>query len=65
MKDLLEQVSIALGFDGEINEQVNQWVEHVENRYEYEGDDLIKFIRSALVYWKNTGYMVCNKVVGG
>ena len=65
MKDLLEQISVALGFDGEINEQVNQWVEHVENRYHYEGDELIKFIRSALVYWKNTGYMVCNKVVGG
>ena len=62
MKDLLEQVSVALGFDGEINEQVDKWVEHVRYMYEYEEDELIKFIRSALVYWKNTGYMVCNRV---
>ena len=62
MKDLLEQVSVALGFDGEINDQVDNWIEHVREMYGYEGDDLIKFVRSALVYWKNTGYMVCNRV---
>ena len=62
MKDLLEQVSVALGFDGEINEQVDKWVQHVRYMYEYEEDELIKFILSALVYWKNTGQMVCNRV---
>ena len=38
MKDLLEQVSVALGFDGEINEQVDKWVEHVRYMYEYEDE---------------------------
>jgi hypothetical protein len=29
MRELLEQISVALGYDGEINEQVGQWVDRV------------------------------------
>ena len=60
MKELLEQISVALGFDGEINEQVHQWVERVQDFYGYEDGELIAYIDSAVKYWVSTGYLVCN-----
>tara|TARA_A100001201_G_scaffold42751_2_gene43517 strand:+ start:122 stop:325 length:204 start_codon:yes stop_codon:yes gene_type:complete len=60
MKELLEQISVAMGFDGEINEQVHQWVERVQDFYGYEGGELIAYIDSAVKYWVSTGYLVCN-----
>lgn len=58
MKDLLEQVSIAMGYDGEINEQVDQWVELVANGLA--GSDsntsVTMFIMDALNQWTQTGY---------
>ena len=60
MKELLEQISVAMGFDGEINEQVDQWVERVQDYYGYEDGELIAYIDSAVKYWISTGYLVCN-----
>ena len=56
MKDLLEQVSIALGFDGEINEQVDQWVEQVVEGLADSGFSPTMFIMDALHRWNETGY---------
>ena len=64
MKELLEQVSIALGFDGEINEQVNQWIGIVQDELGHTGDDLIEFIQLSLRYWTQTGHMVLTGILG-
>jgi hypothetical protein len=59
MRELLEQISVALGYDGEINEQVSQWVDRVADRYGYEGDELTKYAVFAIRYWENTGWLPC------
>ena len=55
MKELLEQVSIALGYDGEINEQVDEWVEIAREQLG-SNDEVIEFIRYTLQQWTRTGY---------
>lgn len=56
MKDLLEQVSIAMGYDGEINEQVDQWVEAVVSGLDGSELSPTLFIMDALRHWTETGY---------
>tara|TARA_Y100001963_G_scaffold88_1_gene130 strand:+ start:131 stop:331 length:201 start_codon:yes stop_codon:yes gene_type:complete len=64
MKELLEQISVALGYDGEINEQVEQWVEIVQDELGHTGDDLIEFIQWSLRQWTRTGHMVLTGILG-
>ncbi len=57
MKDLLEQISVILGYDGEINEQVNQWIDDTVERWGYSDSELLEYLQFVIVYWKNTGYV--------
>ena len=61
MKELLEKLSVALGHDGEINEAVDQWLDRVYNRYGYKGDNLTAYVKFAVSYWNNTGYIPLHK----
>lgn len=53
MKDLLEQLSVALGFDGEINEEVMAYVDALAER----SDDVIEALQFRLRYYNNTGWI--------
>ena len=55
----MRRISLALGYDGESNQQCWDWVYAVSKRYGNDGlDERLDF---CLRYYDNTGYLACSE----
>ena len=59
IKDTLSRISLALGYDGEANQQCWDWINAVSDRYGNDGID--ERMDIFLKYYDNTGYLACSK----
>ena len=59
MQDTLRRISLALGYDGESNQQCWDWIYEVSNRYGNDGLD--ERMHVFLKCYDNTGYLACSK----
>ena len=59
IKDTMTRISLALGYDGESNQQCWDWMYAVANRYGWDGID--ERMDAFLKYHENTGYLACSK----
>tara|TARA_R100000234_G_scaffold103297_1_gene72731 strand:+ start:488 stop:715 length:228 start_codon:yes stop_codon:yes gene_type:complete len=59
MQDTLSRISLALGYDGESNQQCWDWIYAVSDRYGNDGLD--ERMDIFLKYYDNTGYLACSK----
>jgi hypothetical protein len=59
IKDTITRISLALGYDGESNQQCWDWMYAVSDRYGWDGID--ERMDVFLKYHENTGYLACSK----
>ena len=59
MQDTMTRISLALGYDGESNQQCWDWIYAVSDRYG--NDDLDERMHAFLTCYDNTGHLVCSK----
>ena len=59
MQDTMTRISLALGYDGESNQQCWDWIYAVSDRYGNDGLD--ERMDIFLKYYDNTGYLACSK----
>ena len=59
IKDTMTRISLALGYDGESNQQCWDWMYAVADRYGWDGID--ERMDVFLKYHENTGYLACSK----
>ena len=59
MQDTMTRISLALGYDGESNQQCWDWIYAVSKRFGNDGlDERLDF---CLKYYDNTGYLACSE----
>ena len=59
IKDTMTRISLALGYDGESNQQCWDWMYAVADRYGWDGID--ERMDVFLKYHENTGYLIMSK----
>ena len=59
MQDTMKRISLALGYDGESNQQCWDWIYAVSDRYGNDGLD--ERMYAFLMCYDNTGYLACSK----
>ena len=59
IKDTMTRISLALGYDGESNQQCWDWMYALADRYGWEGID--ERMDAFLKCYDNTGHLVCGK----
>ena len=59
IKDTMTRISLALGYDGESNQQCWDLMYAVSDRYGWDGID--ERMDVFLKYHENTGYLACSK----
>ena len=59
IKDTMTRISLALGYDGESNQQCWDWIYAVSDRYGNDGLD--ERMYAFLTCYDNTGYLACSK----
>ena len=59
IKDTMTRISLALGYDGESNQQCWDWMHALSDRYGWEGID--ERMDVFLKYHENTGYLAMSK----
>ena len=57
--DTIKRISLALGYDGERNQQCWDWINAVSDRYG--NDDIDERMDVFLKCYDNTGYLACSK----
>ena len=55
----IKRISLALGYDGESNQQCWDWINAVRERYG--NDDIDERMDVFLKCYDNTGYLACSK----
>ena len=55
----IKRISLALGYDGESNQQCWDWINAVRERYG--NDDIDERMQVFLKCYDNTGYLACSK----
>ena len=55
----IKRISLALGYDGESNQQCWDWINAVRERYG--NDDIDERMHVFLKCYDNTGYLACSK----
>ena len=59
IKDTMTRISLALGYDGESNQQCWDWMYALANRYGWDGID--ERMYAFLTCYDNTGYLAMSK----